>query len=152
MKENKSSYPQDINFIKGLLVEKELPADQIVTEANGKLIYQLMTDYKASLFDMENAIINSLTSELTLDPTTLENTCRELFTADSAVHVSPGDIKTLSAEALLTKLTVGNTPDQRDIQNVQEIREQTELNDQVINLLFYYLYVKKTKSRNRKMC
>lgn len=157
----------DFTWMKQMLGKRMIPADEVLTADNRKLISQMMKLYDLTEHEIEKAVMWALTEENRLDTDEFKQACHDLFQAvhqesvvkltdrlayqkqkqKTAVNANPvtkeeqliHELESISPKQLLEDLSSGNHASGQDLKIIRDIMTTQGLPSPVMNVLIHYV-------------
>lgn len=145
-------------WVKGVLNQKGIPSDKILTEENMGLISALVSDaqtmYVLSDDEIEEALLQSVTEKNTLNEDKFKKACNDLYEHKNGVPLTKeqaliNSLERISPKQLLEDLSSGKTVSKQDLRVVNEVMEESGLPEPVINILIHYVLLNSNMKLNK---
>ncbi|WP_163970191.1 replication initiation and membrane attachment family protein [Oceanobacillus halotolerans] len=155
----------DFSWIEQMLKQRMIPHHKVLTPQHKKLIFQMMTLYDLSTYELEKAVLWALTDENVLDAEEFKVACHDLFKAkhqqkaiqltekshQSSVSIQSVEkpttkeeqliyeLERISPKQLLEDLSNGNQASEQDMKIIREVMTTQGLPAPVMNVLIHYV-------------
>ncbi|MCZ0704452.1 replication initiation and membrane attachment protein [Natronobacillus azotifigens] len=158
----------DWELINQMLIQRMLPATNILTIKNMKLMEQMTVLYQLTSVELEKAILWALTSENQLDPNEFKAACLDLAQIIPSTTVESNQVnqkekvvdsnskkdkktkqeqfietmETISPKQLLEDLSHGNQASNQDLKMIADVMDKQGIPPAVMNVLIHYVMLK----------
>lgn len=154
----------DFSWIKKMLEQRMIPAKNILTAENKRLIVQMMKLYELESHEIEKSLLWALTDENSLHTEEFKNACHDVFKSkynDQAVKLTEKQVRKetltnkdlpqtqeeyliqqleiISPKQLLEDLSSGNHASAQDMRVIREVMTSQGLPSPVMNVLIHFV-------------
>lgn len=160
--------PVDFSLINDALKQRNIPVTRVLTEANERIITQLVNLYHLESYEVEKALLWALTDENELDIEQFKAACHDFFSSKTnvanvkltlkteeatqakTVETRPPSkidelverLETISPKELLEDLSGGNHASSQDLKMISDIMVKQGLTAPVMNVLIHFTMLK----------
>ncbi|MUK86890.1 chromosome replication initiation protein [Ornithinibacillus sp. L9] len=156
----------DFSWIEQMLKQRMIPAKQVLTNDNRRIINQMMVLYDLASHEIEKAILWALSDENRLNIEEFKEACHDLFSekpsqskvrlVEKNEHIVDNrsedkmkplskeeqlikELETISPKQLLEDLSSGNQASTQDLKVIREVMTSQGLPSPVMNVLIHYV-------------
>ncbi|WP_251514949.1 replication initiation and membrane attachment family protein [Oceanobacillus luteolus] len=164
----------DFEWLEHMLKQRMIPVHRILTKDNRKLITQMLVLYDLESFEIDKAIIWSLTEENHLDREEFKQACHDIYRAkndNKPIRLIPKtetsinqqtdkkpltreelliqELETISPKQLLEDLSSGNFASEQDMKLISDVMTTQGLPAPVMNVLIHYVLLQTNMKLSR---
>lgn len=173
--ESDTSFPLetlDFTWIETSLKKQMIPSEKVLSAENKEFISQIVQLYGLEFYEVEKALMWSLTEENELNQKEFEAACKDLFSVkynepapklvEKAKEISQAELQKktkedelverfehISPKKLLEDLSSGNNASEQDLKMISEIMQKQGLKMPVMNVLIHYTLIQTNMQLSR---